>query len=80
MVDHNLKFTSNVFLAFVRSMSSFLIVGLAYHKNTDAKVEQAKGVIGHKLRAYTNGRKDYWDRQLLLTVFAINNAASAISN
>ena len=39
-------------------MGSCLIVGSAYHKNTNAKVEWANGVIGDTLRAYANGRKD----------------------
>jgi hypothetical protein len=32
------------------------------------------------LRAYANGRKDDWDRQLPLAVFAINNAASTLGD
>ncbi len=51
-------------------MGSSLIVGSAYHKNTNAKVERANGVIGDTLRAFANGRKDDWDRQLPLAVFA----------
>ena len=43
MVDHDAKFTSDVFSAFAKSMGSCLIVGSAYHKNTNAKVEQANG-------------------------------------
>ena len=34
VVDHDPKFTSDVFLAFVQGMCSSLISGLAYHKNT----------------------------------------------
>ncbi len=64
VVDHNPKFTSEVFRAFVKSMGSCLLVGSAHHKNTNAKVERASGVIGATLRAYANGRKDDWDRQL----------------
>jgi hypothetical protein len=62
VVNHDPKFTSQVFQAFVKSMGSCLIVGSAYHKNTNAKVERANGVIGDTLRAYANGRKDDWDR------------------
>ena len=80
VVDHDPKFTSDVFRAFVRSMGSCLIVGSAYHKNTNAKVERANGVIGDTLRAYANGRKDDWDQQLPLAVFAINNAASTLGD
>jgi hypothetical protein len=80
VVDHDPKFTSAVFRAFVKSMGSCLIVGSAYHKNTNAKVERANGVIGDTLRAYANGRKDDWDRQLPLAVFAINNAASTLGD
>ncbi len=49
VVDHDPKFTSEVFRAFVQSMGSCLIVGSAYHKNTHAKVERANGV-GDTLR------------------------------
>ena len=34
VVDPNAKFTSEVFLAFVKSMGECLIVGSAYHRNT----------------------------------------------
>ena len=78
VVDHDAKFTSEVFRAFVRGMGSSLIVGSAYHKNTNAKVERANGVISDTLRAYANGRKDDWDEHLPLAVFAINNAASTL--
>ena len=80
VVDHDPKFTSEVFRAFVKGMGSCLIVGSAYHKNTNAKVERANGVIGDTLRAFANGRKDDWDRQLPLAVFAINNAASTLGD
>ncbi len=62
VVDHDPKFTSDVFWAFAKGMGSSLIVGSAYNKNTDAKVERANGVIGDTLRAFANGRKDDWDR------------------
>ena len=61
-------------------MGSCLIVGSAYHKNTNAKVERANGVIGDTLRAYANGRKDDWDQHLPLAVFAINKAASTLGD
>ena len=80
VVDHDPKFTSNVFRAFAKGMGSCLIVGSAYHKNTNAKVERANGVIGDTLRAFANGRKDDWDRQLPFAVFAINNAASTLGD
>ena len=78
VVDHDSKFTSEVFRAFVKGWG--LIVGSAYHKNTNAKVERANGVIGDSdtLRAYANGRKDDWDDHLPLALFAINNAASTL--
>ena len=57
---------------------SRLIVCSANHKNTNAKVERANGVIGDTLRAYANGRKDDWDKQLTFAEFAINNAASTL--
>ena len=80
VVDHDPKFTSDVFRAFVRSMGSCLIVGSACHKKTIAKVERANGVIGDAQRAFANGRKDDWDDHLPLTVFAINNAASVAAS
>ena len=45
VVDHDPKFMSAVFQAFVKSMGSCLLVGSAHHKNTNAKVERANGVI-----------------------------------
>ena len=51
MVDHDAKFTSEVFQAFVRSIGSSLIVGSAYHKNNNDKVERANGVVGDTLHA-----------------------------
>ena len=65
------KFTSDVFRAFVKSMGSCLIVGSAYHKNTNAKVERANCVISDTLRAYANGSKIDWDSHLTLAEFAI---------
>ena len=61
VVDHAPKFTSTVFQAFVKSMGSSLIVDfkLAYHKNTNAKVERGSaGNRNHQrpLRGYANGR------------------------
>ena len=78
VVDHDSKFTSEVFRAFVKGWGSCLIVGSAYHKNANAKVERANGVVSDTLRAYANGRKDDWDGHLLLSVFVINNAASTL--
>ncbi len=75
VVNHDSNFTSEVFRAFVKGWGSCLIVGSAYQKNTNAKVERAKVVVSDTLRAYANGRKDDWDGHLPLTVFAINNAA-----
>ena len=39
-------------------------------------MERANGGIGETLRAFANGRKDDWDRQLPLTVLAINAAST----
>ncbi len=80
VVYHDPKLTSEVFWAFAKGWGSCLIVGSAYHKNTKAKVERANGVIGDTLRAFANGCKDNWDRQLTLAVFAINNAASILGD
>ncbi len=79
VLDHGPKFTSDVSRAFFKNMASTLIVGSAYHKNTNAKVERANGVIGDKLRDYANARKDDLDRYQPLAVFAINNAASTLA-
>ena len=38
VVDHDAELTSEVLRAFVKSMGSCLIVGSAYHKNTNAKM------------------------------------------
>ena len=42
-------------------MVSCLIVGSAYHKNPNAKVQRANGVTSDRLRAYANGRKNDWN-------------------
>ncbi len=79
MVDHDSNFTSDEFLAFVKGWGSCLIVGSAHHKNTNAKVERANGVVSDTSRAFANGHrdKDAWDGHLPLAVFAINNATSS---
>ena len=78
VVDHDPKFTSNLFREFTRRIGSSLLVGSAYHKNTNAKTERVNGVLGDTLRAFANGRKDDWDVWLPYAVFAINNAASTL--
>ena len=62
------------------NMGSCPIIGSAYHKNTNAKVESANSVVSFMLRAYINGRKDDWDVHLLPAKFAINNAASTFGD
>ena len=61
-------------------MGSCLIIGSAYSKNTNAKVERTNGVISDTLCAYANGRKDGWDRHLTLAESAINEAASMLGD
>ncbi len=57
-VDHDSEFTSEVFRAFVKGWGSCLIVGSAYHKNTNAKVDRANSVVSDtlRLRQRTQGR------------------------
>ena len=78
VVDHDPKFTSALFKEFTRRIGSSLLIGSAYHKNTNAKAERVNGVLGDTLRAFANGRKDDWDVWLLHAVFAMNNAASTL--
>ncbi len=52
---------SDVLHALFKGMGSSLIVGWAYHKSTNTKLERANGVIGDTLRAVTNERQDDWD-------------------
>ena len=78
VVDHDPKFTSTLFKEFTRRIGSSLLIGSAYHKNTNARVERVNGVLGDTLRAFANGRKDDWDVWLPYAVFAINNAASTL--
>ena len=80
VVDYEAELTSGVFLAFVKSMGSYLIVGSADHKNVSAKVERGNGVSGDTLHAaFAHGRKDDWDRHLALAELAINTAASTLN-
>ncbi len=58
VIDHDSKFTSDLFRSFVKGWGSGLIVGSAYQKNTNAKVERANCVISDTLRAFANDRKD----------------------
>ena len=78
VVDHDPKFTSKLFREFTRRLGSSLLVGSAYHKNTNARVERINGVLGDTLRAFANGRKDDWDLWLPYAVYAINNSASTL--
>ena len=50
VVDHDAKFTSEVFRTLVKSMGTCLIVGSAYHKHTKARMERANGVISDTAR------------------------------
>ncbi len=59
-------------------MGLCLIVGSAYQKKTNAKVEPANSIIGDMLRAYANWRKDSGDLQLPLAEYAIKNADSVL--
>ena len=52
VVDHDPKFTSKLFREFTRRLGSSLLVGLAYHKNTNARTERVKGDLGDTLRAF----------------------------
>ena len=78
VVDHDPKFTSKVFREFTRSLGSSLLVGSAYHKNTNARVERVNRILADTLRAFANGRKDDWDLWLPYAVYAINNSASTL--
>ena len=78
VVDHDPKFTSQLFREFTKAIGSALIVGTAYHKNTGSRVERANGVLGDTLRALANSRRDDWDKWVLHACFAINNAPSSL--
>ncbi len=78
VLDHDPKVASKLFREFTRSIGSSLLVGSAYHKNTNARAERVNSVLGDTLRAFANGRKHDWDVWLPYAVFAINNAASTL--
>jgi hypothetical protein len=78
VVDHKPKFTSTMFREFIRRIGSSLIVGSAFHKNTNAKTERVKGVLGDTLRAFANGLNDDWNVWHPYAIFSINNAASIV--
>ncbi len=63
VVDHDPKFTSEMFLAFVKGMGSTLIVSSAYHTNTNAKVKHANCITCNTLLAFANAHEDNWERQ-----------------
>ena len=79
VVDYDPKFTSVLlFKELMRRIGSSLLVGSAYHKNTNAKAERVNGMLGDTLRAFANGRNDDWDVWLPSAVIAISNAASML--
>ena len=51
VVDHDSNFTSALFKEFTHSISSSLIIGSTYHKNTNAQAERVNRVLGDTLRA-----------------------------
>jgi hypothetical protein len=77
-MDHDPKFTSKLFQEFTRRIGSSLLIGSAYHKNTNTWAKRVNGVPGDTPRACSNGRKDDWDVWLPYAVFTINNAASTL--
>ena len=79
-VDHESKFMGEVLRAFVKYMGACLIVGSAYHKNANVKVERANGIISDTLRAHADVSKDDWDSNLTLAELAINNTASTLGD
>jgi hypothetical protein len=46
VVDHDPKFTSKLFQEFTRRIGSSLLIGSAYHKNTNARAKRVNGVLG----------------------------------
>ena len=54
VVDHNPKFTSQLFSEFTKAIGSALIVGTANHKNTGASVKRTNSVLGDTLGALAN--------------------------
>ena len=74
VVDHDPKFTSQLFREFTKAIGLALIVGTAYHKNTGASVVQTNSVLGDTLLALANSRQDDWDKWVLHACFAINVA------
>ena len=82
LLDHDPKFTNALLKEFVRCICSSLLIGSAYHNNTNAKAERVNGVLGDTQRAFANGSKDDWIPGTLsrgtwqpYADFAINNAA-----
>ena len=78
VVDHDPKFTSQLFCEFTKAIGSARIVVTACHKNTGARVERAYGVLGDTLQTLANSRRDDWDKWVLHACFAINNAPSSL--
>ncbi len=65
VVDHDPKFTSALFREFTQILCSSLLVGSAYHKNTNARAERVNGVLCNTLRSFANGHTDDWDLSCL---------------
>ena len=56
VIDHDPKFTSQLFHKFTKAIGSALIVGTTYHKNTRAHIEWTNCVLGNTLLALANSR------------------------
>ena len=73
VIDHDPKFTSQLFHKFTKAIGSVLILGTAYHKNTGGSVKWTNSVLGDTLRGLANSGRDNWDKWVLYSCFAINN-------
>jgi hypothetical protein len=78
VVDHDPIFTSTMFNEFMSSISSSLLFGSEYHKNTNAPVEQVNSVLGNTQCAFAKGCKDKWDVWLPNAVFSDSSPSTML--
>jgi hypothetical protein len=83
VVDHDPKFTSEMYRASIKGMGSTSLRASSAPRTTRTPTPRSSvpnGVISDTLQAIANASKNNWERQLPLAVLAINNAASTLGH
>ncbi len=74
--DRDPRFTAHFWRAFWAHMGTTLLMGTAYHPQTDGQTERANRTLETMLRARVNFQQTDWDEHLTAAELACNNAVS----